>query len=43
MVLECHKVVLSESKSKRYEKTIWRVIENSDMNNTDTLEEGNRE
>lgn len=39
----CHKAGLSEEESKRYEKTIWGVIENTDLNNIDTFVEGNWE
>lgn len=39
----CHKAGLSEAESNRYEKSIWHIIENSDLDNMDTLVEGNWE
>lgn len=39
----CHKAGLSEQESRTIEKSVWRIIEKTDLNNIDTFVEGNWE
>lgn len=38
-----HKAGLSEKESRMIEKSIWRILEKTDLNNNDTFVEGNWE